>query len=121
MDAKLDANGDLDLSTGDIQILTGIAAAQQRITRRLKTFLGEVFTDSRIGMPWFQSIFKKPARIVLAKSLIRQMILTDPEVDEVLDLVVSFNGPTRALSISRLVAIYKTGDPIILTDLPIVG
>lgn len=100
MDILLDSNGDIDLSTGDLQIVTGSAATAQRVKRNLQTFLGEIFTDTRVGFPWFRDVFRKPARLDLVKTRIRQMILLDEGVDSVDNIVLSFTGSTRTLSVT---------------------
>jgi hypothetical protein len=50
-DLALDSAGDLDLAGGG-HLVEGQAAIAQRLTIRLRTFLGEYFLDTTRGLPW---------------------------------------------------------------------
>lgn len=99
-DLKLNSDGDLDLSTNDLIIHTGLDAIAQDCKVRLKFFQGEWFLDSRLGVPWFTEIIGQKPRIVAIKGILRKAILTTPGVLTVLDLEIDFEGSTRTLSYS---------------------
>lgn len=97
-----DEVGDLLLdSTGGVAVVTGAAAIAQHIRIRLQTFRGEVFTDLRIGFPWFEEVLgvKQPdlARI---RAFITRTIETTPGIAEINALDVDLERRTRTLSIA---------------------
>ena len=99
-DIKLDINGDLDLSTGDLVILTGLDATPQRLARKLKFFEGEWFLDTRTGIPYFRSILVKNPQTNVILSIYRQAITTDEAVTSLNDLNLEYEGLTRKLSVT---------------------
>jgi hypothetical protein len=58
---------DLDFSTGNLILLAPEESLVQRVSTRLQTFLGEIFTNESLGVPYFQQIFadKNPRVSVL--------------------------------------------------------
>ena len=58
-DIKLNSDWDIDISMSDLIQTTGRESIQQHWAQRLKTFLGEWFLDTSIGVPYFQQILKK--------------------------------------------------------------
>lgn len=99
-DLKLDINGDLDLSTGDLVILTGLDATAQRLTRKMKFFEGEWFLDRRLGIPYFRSILVKNPQTNVILSIYRQAISDDEAVTSLNDLNLEFDGATRKLTVT---------------------
>jgi len=101
---QLTADDDLDLSTGNLVVLGGADALAQRIRTRLQTFLGEVFTNLSIGVPYFQSIFqdKNPKVSVLNAGFVDPVVSLDG-VDKVLSVDYDLDGATRALSVTMRV------------------
>ena len=98
----LDADDDLDLSTGSLQIVDGVTALTQRVRTRLQTFLGEVEFDSSVGVPYFQQVFqdKNPKISVLNVSFLGSSALGRLDgIDRVLRLEYDLNTSTRALSV----------------------
>lgn len=119
MDILLDGSRDIDLSTGDLQLTSGSEALLQRIERTLLTFKGEFEFDTRIGVPW-RDIFTRPARLSRIKSVIRRAIESVDGVDGVLDLVLSFDGATRTLTVSKVAIKQTSGETLTLSSLPII-
>jgi hypothetical protein len=99
VDLALDANGDIDLTGGEARLVSGVDALVQHMRIRYRTFLGEWILDRRIGVPWFQVVFVKNPNLRLVRSLIREVAITTPGVDAVLELRVSVNA-LREASIS---------------------
>lgn len=100
MDLKLDINGDLDLSTGDLVILEGVDATAQRLSRKLQFFLSEWFLDTRLGIPYFESILIKNPKTNIILSIYRQAINDDEAVTSLNDLVLDFDTASRKLSVN---------------------
>lgn len=56
-DFKLNADGDLDMSNGGIELVTGDDATEQELTQRYKSVQGEWYLDLEEGLPYFSRIF----------------------------------------------------------------
>lgn len=54
-DLLLNSDGDLDLSSGDIQLATDGDEARQRIDLAINLNLGEFFTHINYGLPWIEN------------------------------------------------------------------
>lgn len=99
-DIKLNSSGDIDLSTGDIQLTSGLEAIAQALRIRLKFFKGEWFLSPDVGMPYFEKIFVKNPSVQLINSIFRKAILACPGVKDVKDIVPNYDPNTRKLSLS---------------------
>lgn len=94
MDFKLDPlTWDLDMSTGEVEAVSGGAAICQHVRIRYQFFLGEWFLDTRLGVPWFQEIFRKNASRARVDFLLRRVLTTTPGVASVISFSV---GPLQA-------------------------
>lgn len=100
MDIKLDASGDIDVTTGDLQLLGGQEATSQELRIRLRTFLGEWFADTRIGIPYFESILVKNPDSAAVQNFFREAILQTPGVVQLQGLTTAYDGPSRTLSVT---------------------
>lgn len=98
-DLKLDANGDLDLTDGNVTLVTGDDAIAQQITIRLRLILGEWFLDTRVGIPYFGDIFVKNPDLTRVRSIFRQTILGTPGIAAFEEFSLSVDNPTRTLSV----------------------
>lgn len=56
-DFKLDANGDLDISSGGFEIVKGVDAIAQEARIRSKQVQGDWYLDLNEGLPYFSRIF----------------------------------------------------------------
>ena len=54
-DIKLNIFGDLDLSSGGLEVATGGEEARQRIDLAISLNLGEFFTHINYGLPWIEN------------------------------------------------------------------
>lgn len=92
----------LDEATGDIKIpitiIRGADAVVQRLRVRFRFFLGEWFLDTRLGVPYFDSILVKNPDKILITSIFRRVIRTTPGVKRVDSLTASLDRPTRTLT-----------------------
>ena len=113
MDLLLDSQGDLDISTGDLQLTTGGEAIAQHLRIRLQFFLGEWFLDSRIGIPFFQSILIKNPATNVVRSIFRAAILSTPGVISLSELTIDFDGPTRTLAVAFTAETEVTDEPLV--------
>ena len=78
-DIALDSNGDLFFNdTGDMRFINGIYYVRQKVSIRLKWFLGEWYLNLLIGVPWYQKILiKNPNKLDVIDYIKRQILLTE--------------------------------------------
>jgi hypothetical protein len=99
-DFKMDSDGDLDISNGELHIVEGREAVAQEVRIGLRFFLGEWFLETRIGIPYFTDIFKKSPNLGVIQDIFRRAIESVPGVKRVVDITLDFNATTRTLSLS---------------------
>lgn len=76
-----DADGDLVIQNGALVLFTDAQLeVAQRVTQRLRTFFGEWFLDTTVGVPWIQQIFQKGTNIGIIEALVKQAIVGTPGV-----------------------------------------
>ena len=99
-DLALDSTGDLDFTTNDLVVLSGVDAIRQELQIRYRYFLGEWFLNSEEGVPYFKHILKKNANDAQIRAVLLDVAKTTPGVVEVRSYAASLDGPTRVLTIT---------------------
>lgn len=100
-DLKLDTTThDLDLTGDTLSLVDGIDAIRQHLAIRLQMFLGEWFLDTRVGIPYFESILVKDPDLIAVRSIYRQAILGAPGVISLGQFELLFDTPTRKLTLN---------------------
>lgn len=109
--------GDLELVNGDIGLIGGAEYARQKISNRLRFFLGEWFLDARQGFPWFRDVLVKGPNLEVARSDYRQTILSVPGITAVRKLELSIDTVQRRLSVD-FECLYQEGaaTPVVIAD-----
>lgn len=79
---QLDSNGDLVITSGDIQIAQGIDLLSQKIACILRTNKGEWWLNPNEGIP-LQKILKKNPNLSMIKDYVRKAI---KQVDDTLQM-----------------------------------
>lgn len=106
----------LDPATGFLAIpiafVTGAAAIMQRVTIRLRTFLGEWFLDQRIGTPWRERIFIKGIDSRDVKQILSQVIESTPGVKAVTNFDATIDGRSRVLTVQTMTILLDDGSTI---------
>ena len=98
LDLKLDAAGDLDISTGDLDLVYFDAAGvAQRLQTRLRLGLGEWAFDVTAGVPWRQEILVKGRDVAPARAVLTAQILSCPGVVAIDILNVAIDAAQRRL------------------------
>ncbi len=81
MNTLLISDGDITLdSRGDIAMATGDLALAQDAASAIKTFLGEVYWDTTIGIPYFTQIFGRKPPLALLKEQFIGAAKTVPDI-----------------------------------------
>jgi hypothetical protein len=73
-------------------------ALAQDAASAIKTFLGEVYWNTQIGVPYFQQIFGFAPPVALLKQYLVQAALTVPNVASAQVFLASLDPTTRILS-----------------------
>ena len=84
-------------ASGNIAVITGPAAVAQNVASALKTFLGEVFFDTTMGVPYFQQILGQEYSLSLLQAQFNAQALS---VSDVVDseTIINSIGSDRAVS-----------------------
>jgi hypothetical protein len=99
MDLKL-TNFDVDLTNGELSLVTGLDAIRQDIEMKLRTFLGETPYDRSAGVPYLQVLFVRGVTMATVRFILEQKLLSIDGVTEVLELETDHNTTTRELVIT---------------------
>lgn len=106
----------LDPATGNLAIpiafVTGAAAILQRVTIRLRFFLGEWFLDTRLGTPWRERIFIKGIDSRDVKQILSQVVEAVPGVKSVTNFDATIDGRTRTLTVQTMTILLDDGSTI---------
>lgn len=100
VDFLLDAAGDLDLSTNDLQLVDGIDAIRQELQIRYRFFLGEWFLNGAEGVPYVQDVLKKNANESRVRAMLSNVALQTPGVVQVQSLALDIDTATRLLTVT---------------------
>lgn len=96
-------------------------AAAQRLECKFRQFRGEWFLDTRIGVPYYESIYVKKPNLQLVRRIFRRVILTEAVVATIEELNVKLVGRElqfdfRAVTQSGAVIVGGSGTPFIIED-----
>lgn len=101
--------------TDDIVLVTDLlTAVRQELTLALGMFKGEWFLNLDEGLPYYERILGKRYDEAVITEVFRERIARVPSVKAIDTLAVSYDGPTRVLSVAWTVvtdtAETATGD-----------
>ncbi len=116
MDVKLSTTGDIDISSGGLELVTGSASIAQGLLIGLRFFQGEWYLDLRVGIPYLQQILGKKPRPNVLRAIFRKAILASPGVLSVRSLVVDFTAATRTLGIKFEAVVAGEDTPISFSE-----
>jgi hypothetical protein len=77
-------------AAGDLAIASEPYAVAQDVASAVRTFLGEVWYDTSLGVPYFQQILGKTPPLTVFQELIVQAALTVPTVASAECTITSF-------------------------------
>jgi hypothetical protein len=100
---KIDpSTGDLAVENNSLVLLTDTSdETRQRLTSKFKTYLGEWFLNNSIGIPYFEDILIKNPDLGRIRSIFREVIINDEQVQEFLsEVTLDLNTITRVLTVS---------------------
>lgn len=121
MDIKLDANGDLDASTGTFVIISGADAIRQSLRIRLQFFLGEWFLDQRLGVPYYERILVKNPSTNVVRSILREAILETPGVIETTAFRTDYDNAARRMTVTFSARVEGSDAPLDFSEEFVIG
>jgi hypothetical protein len=101
-DLVLDSNGNIAVAAEPYALAQDAASA-------IKTFLGECYFDTTVGVPWLQQIFGKSPPLALIKAALTDAAETVPDVAQAQVYFTSLTN--RALSGQVQVVSASSGQP----------
>lgn len=113
---RLNPDWDLDITAHGL--ITGPDAIRQKVKQVLQLIKGEWFLDVSIGVPWFESILVRNPSFELIRNIIRGKIQSVKGIATVPTLALSFDKPTRELTIqfeAKLVGGTAVSDTVTVT------
>lgn len=90
---------DLTIEGFDLQLVTGVDRVAQQIKIRFLFFLGEWFLNVSLGVPYYRDILVKAPNRAVVEGLLREVIITTPNVVAVQDLTFDYDNVTRKLDV----------------------
>lgn len=106
------ATWDLDVTNGDVSLVTGTEATAQQIAVRLRFFYKEWFLDERQGIPYFRDILIKNPDLDLLRDTFRRTVESTPGVDRVTTMTVGIEKASRRLNLFFR-ALTDTGEELV--------
>lgn len=99
------AYGDLLLAGGDL-VLTNDADARgqncvlQDLTFRLRTFAGECFVNTTLGVPWYQQLLGPYGKPSLTDAVLQNVVLSTPGVLQLTDWSTTTDRVRRVVHVT---------------------
>jgi hypothetical protein len=90
--------GDLKLTNGTTETISGPAEIKQRLAARFKFFLGEWFLDTRQGVPYYRDVLVKNPNLTVIRQLFLRITTTTPGVQSVPKFELFYDALKRRLS-----------------------
>jgi hypothetical protein len=87
--------GDLQITDNALTIIDGETQVRQLLAQRLRSFLGEWFLDTTIGVPYYQSIMEKNPNPGMVEAIFKNEILATPGVLELTAFSLEIIPSTR--------------------------
>ena len=100
-DLRLDPDtGDLDVTGGQLALVSDSAAIAQAVRCHLSFFKGEWFLDITAGLPYFEQILVKNPNIPALNAVYEKAILAVPGVSSLVSLVLDYDSAARTLAVT---------------------
>jgi len=97
---KLDDNNDIDLVNNNFVLISGVNALRDRLATNLRTFQGEWYLDTTLGIPFFEQVFKKAVNVGALYTIFSGAIRRTAGVSAINSLQFDQDNATRNLDIT---------------------
>lgn len=93
-------DGDLDISTGNLVVVTDVAQVTAwKLSNLFGLFKGEWFRDQRVGVPYFQYVMVSNPNLSLIGSIFKRVCMSAPGVQAVTDMSLTVIANLRKLNV----------------------
>jgi len=99
-DIKQTEAGDIDITNNEATFIESTDEVVQLLRQRLRTFFGEWFLDTEIGVPYHQEILKKNPNPTAMDAAFKNEILNTPGVIELTQFEMDIDPATRNLTLT---------------------
>ncbi len=99
MNIGLNAYNDIYTVDGDLPLVTGIEEIRQMTGQMLRSFQGDWFLDLELGMPFFQTIFKKATSISDIEGIYLDRISAIPGILDITKFDLEYTKGSREINI----------------------
>lgn len=96
---RQDGSNDIIITAGNLQLQQGIDFVAQRLFQRLDIRKGEWFLDASFGVPYNEQILVRNPNLSAISAVLRERILSTPEVTRVENFSLDFDNTTGLLSL----------------------
>jgi hypothetical protein len=103
---KLDAYGDIVLKGN--AWATGVEEVKTELVSTLKLFRGEYWRDITLGVPWFESIFKKTPDLSYIGAILKNIIMNVANVKQIIEFNLQQEGRNLLLTVTVLTNFGET-------------
>jgi hypothetical protein len=93
-------DGDIAIVNNTASFVEGADEVAQRMTQRLRTFLGEWFLNQEIGVPYLQEVMKKNPNNTIVESVFKREIMDTPGVIGIDSFNISVDNATRVMTLT---------------------
>lgn len=114
----LTEEGDFDLVNGSMALTANETTPGQEVLQSIRSnlrfFQGEYFLDETVGIPYWQTIFKKGVPLSVIEGIFRQAILDTDGVLQLNSFTMTLNNTTRRATITF--SVQAVTGPITATE-----
>lgn len=100
MDIRAGNTNDIVIENNRFSLVEGSNYVEQKLKFNLQTFLGECFSNTTIGTPYFQEILGKKNNLPQIEALIKDEIIKTPGVINLTFFELDYDNNTRKLLVS---------------------
>lgn len=84
----------------------------QRLTVKLRTFMGDWFLDSSVGIPYIESILGKNRSLIAIQAIFQNAIASEEEVLQLISLTTDLDKVNRILTVTFKVKSASSAETI---------
>jgi len=93
-------DGDIDIANNNFVVTSGVTEIRQRLLQNIRTFLGEWFLDTTLGVPYYEIVFEKGAPANLVEDTFKDVILSTEGIIELIEFKpLDLDTTTRSLTV----------------------
>ena len=115
-DLWIDENNDFNMNGFDLQFTPDdVNYVIQRLQIKLRTFYGEYFLDTSMGLPYLPStapngvsVFMKNPNMNSVSALFKAQITSEPLIDKITSFLMNYDNQARQLEVN-FIAKLKSG------------